>query len=109
MAVDQAAVEVVERARKLLAELLEADPADIVVDAAAGRLHVAGTPSAGRSGAELATVARERGEPLNADVDFQPAGATFPFGAHPALVAVHPDTRPPELPRLLPLDPPPPT
>jgi carbon-monoxide dehydrogenase large subunit len=104
MAVDQAAVAVVERARKLLAELLEADPADIVVDAAAGRLHVAGTPSAGRSWAELATVARERGEPLNADVDFQPEGATFPFGAHLALVEVDTETGGVELRRLVAVD-----
>ncbi|HEX6492891.1 MAG TPA: molybdopterin cofactor-binding domain-containing protein, partial [Candidatus Dormibacteraeota bacterium] len=92
MAVDQAAVVVLDRARRLLAELLEADPADVVVDAEAGRLHVAGSPAAGRSWAELAAVAVERGEPLAADVDFQPEGATFPFGAHLALVEVDTET-----------------
>ena len=92
MAVDRAAVEVVERGRRLLAELLEADPADVVVNTAAGRLHVAGAPTAGRSWAELAAVAAERGEPLVADVDFQPAGPTFPFGAHLAVVEVDTET-----------------
>jgi aerobic carbon-monoxide dehydrogenase large subunit len=92
MAVDRAAVEVVERGRRLLAELLEADPADVVLDTATGRLHVAGTPAAGRTWAELAVAAAERGEPLAADVDFQPSGPTFPFGAHLALVEVDTET-----------------
>jgi carbon-monoxide dehydrogenase large subunit len=104
MAVDRAAVTVLDRARRLLAELLEADPADIVVDPAGGRLHVAGTPSQGRSWAELAVLAVERGEPLAADVDFQPAGATFPFGAHLALVEVDTETGHVELRRLVAVD-----
>jgi carbon-monoxide dehydrogenase large subunit len=92
MAVDQAAVAVLDRGRRLLAELLEADPADIVVDPAGARLHVAGTPAAGRSWAELAVAAQERGDPLAVDVDFQPQGATFPFGAHLAVVDVDTET-----------------
>ncbi len=35
----------VERARELAADRLEADPADIVLDQGAGRFHVAGSPS----------------------------------------------------------------
>ena len=104
MAVDQAAVVVLDRARRLLAELLEADPADVVVDASTGRLHVAGSPTAGRSWAELAAVAAERGEPLAADVDFQPEGATFPFGAHLALVEVDTETGAVVLRRLVAVD-----
>ncbi|MGH9075217.1 MAG: xanthine dehydrogenase family protein molybdopterin-binding subunit, partial [Acidimicrobiales bacterium] len=62
VAVHQAAVEVVERARRLAADLLEADPADVVLDQAAGRFHVAGTPAApgsaaARTWAELAAAA----------------------------------------------------
>ena len=104
MAVDQAAVVVLDRARRLLAELLEADPADVVVDASTGRLHVAGSPAAGRSWAELAAFAAERGEPLAADVDFQPQGATFPFGAHLALVEVDTETGAVVLRRLVAVD-----
>jgi aerobic carbon-monoxide dehydrogenase large subunit len=104
MAVDRAAVEVVERGRRLLAELLEADPADVVLDSATGRLHVAGTPAAGRSWAELAAAAAERGEPLAVDVDFQPAGPTFPFGAHLALVEVDTETGKVAIPRLVAVD-----
>ena len=104
MAVDQAAVVVLDRARRLLAELLEADPADVVVDASTGRLHVAGSPAAGRSWAELAAFAAERGEPLAADVDFQPEGATFPFGAHLALVEVDTETGAVVLRRLVAVD-----
>ena len=104
MAVHQAAAEVVERGRRLLADLLEADPADIVLDPATGRLHVAGSPAAGRTWAELAVAAQERGEPLVADVDFQPDGATFPFGAHLALVEVDTETGGVELRRLVAVD-----
>jgi carbon-monoxide dehydrogenase large subunit len=104
MAVDQAAVEVVERARRLLADLLEADAADIVLDTATGRLHVAGTPAAGRSWAELAEHAAGRGEALGADVDFMPEGPTFPFGAHLALVEVDTETGGVELRRLVAVD-----
>jgi carbon-monoxide dehydrogenase large subunit len=104
MAVDQAAVAVLDRARRLLAELLEADPDDVVVDPENGRLHIAGTPGEGRSWAELAAVAAERGEPLAADVDFQPQGATFPFGAHLALVEVDIESGAVELRRLVAVD-----
>ncbi|MGH9068926.1 MAG: xanthine dehydrogenase family protein molybdopterin-binding subunit, partial [Acidimicrobiales bacterium] len=43
VAARQAAVEVVDRGRRLAAELLEADPADVVLDPDGGRFHVAGT------------------------------------------------------------------
>ncbi len=46
VAARQAAVQVVERARRLAADLLEADPADVVLDPAGGRFHVAGAPAA---------------------------------------------------------------
>ena len=44
-AVNKAAVELVEKAQKLAADLLEADEADIVLDKDAGAFHVAGTPA----------------------------------------------------------------
>jgi carbon-monoxide dehydrogenase large subunit len=93
VAVNQAAGEVVDRARELAADLLEADPADVVLDKAGGRFHVAGTPAVARSWSELATAALERdGGPLMAEVDFAPEGATFPFGAHLAIVEVDVET-----------------
>lgn len=92
-AVHDAAAEVVEKGRALAAELLEADPADVVLDRAEGRFHAAGVPAAGASWAELARAARERSAgPLAAEVDFDPPGPTFPFGAHLAVVEVDVET-----------------
>jgi len=53
-AVNQAAVDVVEKAKDLAADLFEADRDDIVLDKANGRFHVVGTPALSRSWAELA-------------------------------------------------------
>ncbi len=84
---------VVDEARKRAAELLEADPADIVHDPAAGTFAVAGAPVSARSWADLASAGVDGGmEPLFAETDFQPAGSTFPFGAHVAVVEVDTDT-----------------
>ena len=54
---------VVERAKELVAELLEAAPEDIVV-IGDGRLGVAGVPSRALDWAAVARTAPERGEPL---------------------------------------------
>jgi carbon-monoxide dehydrogenase large subunit len=90
-AVNKAAIEVVDRARRLAAALLEANADDIVVTGD-GRVGVRGVPSAALSWSELATAAREEGEPLAAALDFTQAGATFPFGAHVAVVEVDAET-----------------
>jgi aerobic carbon-monoxide dehydrogenase large subunit len=88
----RAAGVVVEQARALAATLLEADPADIVLDTAAGRFHVAGTPSISRGWAELAAAAVDQGDPLAGEGDFSQAGGTFPSGAHLAVVEVDIET-----------------
>ena len=54
-AVDRAAVSLVERARRLAASMLEADPADVVVDTSRGTIGVAGVPASALTWAELAT------------------------------------------------------
>jgi aerobic carbon-monoxide dehydrogenase large subunit len=92
-AVNQAAVDVVEKAKDLVAELLEADRADIVLDKSNGRFHVVGTPAVARSWAELAQAAVARdGNPLFAEVDLASPGPTFPFGAHVSVVEVDTET-----------------
>ena len=48
-AVLQASEQVVEQARHLAAQLLEANPDDVVLDKVGGRFHVAGTPTIGRT------------------------------------------------------------
>jgi aerobic carbon-monoxide dehydrogenase large subunit len=84
---------VVDEARRVAADLLEADPADIVHDPRAGTFAVAGAPVSARSWAEVAAAAREQGmQRLFAETDFQPEGSTFPFGAHLSVVEVDTET-----------------
>jgi carbon-monoxide dehydrogenase large subunit len=82
----------IEKASRLAARLLEADPADIVVDTATGTIGVAGVPAQALSWAELAERAAVDGERLDGEFDFHQEGATFPFGAHIAVVEVDADT-----------------
>jgi len=82
---------VVERAKALVAELLEAAPEDIVV-IGDGRLGVAGVPSRALEWAAVARTAAERGEPLLVQHDTDQSGSTFPFGAHVAVVEVDMET-----------------
>ena len=90
-AVHHAAVAVLERARTVAARLLEADAADIVVTDD-GRLGVAGVPARALSWAEVASASVAGGDPLRVALDTTQAGATFPFGAHVAVVEVDDDT-----------------
>ena len=101
VAVHQAAVKLVDQSRHVAAELLEANPDDIVLDKIEGRFHVAGSPAIAKSWADLAAaVASGAGESveggfpagLRAEVDFSPVGPTFPFGAHIAVVEVDTET-----------------
>ncbi len=80
------------RARELAARLLEADVADIVVDTTVGTVGVAGVPAQAFTWAELAERAHDEGGRLDGELDFDQDGATFPFGAHVAVVEVDADT-----------------
>jgi carbon-monoxide dehydrogenase large subunit len=92
-AVNQAAVDVVEKAKDLAADLLEADRDDIVLDKSSGRFHVVGTPALARSWADLAKAAVAKdGNPLFAEVDLASPGPTFPFGTHISVVEVDTET-----------------
>ena len=90
-AVLAATEEVLEKARQLAARKLEAAIDDIVVHDD-GRVGVAGVPSRALSWAELAVAAEGDALPLMAEVDFKAEGATFPFGAHLAVVEVDVET-----------------
>ncbi len=103
LAVHEAAVDLVEQARKLAAEALEASPADVVLDKLAGRFHVAGTPSVSRSWRELATEAAATGG-LRTERSSSPPGPTFPFGAHVAVVEVDAETGAVRLERMVAVD-----
>jgi len=91
-AVNQAAADVVEKAKDLAADLLEADREDIVLNKANGHFHVVGTPAVSRSWAELAEAAAKDGNPLFAEVDLASPGPTFPFGTHISVVEVDTET-----------------
>jgi carbon-monoxide dehydrogenase large subunit len=90
-AVAGAAEAVLAAGRSLAASLLEASEGDIVLSED-GRLGVAGVPARALSWAELAVAGEKQGAPLAAEHDFTQPGATFPFGAHVAVVEVDTET-----------------
>ena len=100
-AIDGAVEALVAHARETAAELLEANPDDVVLDIASGRFHVAGTPAITRSWAELAERA---GHVARGRVRLSAPGATFPFGAHVAVVEVDTETGNVRLQRLIACD-----
>jgi carbon-monoxide dehydrogenase large subunit len=91
-AVQGATDAMVEQARQVAARMLEADVADIVVDADRGTIGVAGVPAQALTWAEVAARAEADDESLHGQFDFAQDGATFPFGAHIAVVEVDADT-----------------
>jgi aerobic carbon-monoxide dehydrogenase large subunit len=101
-AMAQASDHVVEQARRLAADLLEANPDDVVLDRAEGRFHVTGTPAVSRSWAEVAASTGDDG--LRGEALFESQGATFPFGAHVAVVEVDTETGLVELIRMVAVD-----
>ena len=92
-AVWQASEAAVAQAKEIAADLLEANPADVVLDVDSGQFSVAGTPAVSTSWVDIAEfVQQDGGEPLRTEADFQPVGATFPFGVHLSVVEVDRDT-----------------
>ncbi|MFK8025504.1 MAG: xanthine dehydrogenase family protein molybdopterin-binding subunit [Ilumatobacter sp.] len=87
-AVNKAAVELVEKAKSTAAKLLEADEADVVIDVDKGVFHVAGTPALSKTWADVAIAAKAGGDEMTVGTTFFADMATFPFGAHIALVEV---------------------
>jgi carbon-monoxide dehydrogenase large subunit len=92
--------QVVDKARRVAAELLEANVDDIELDADRGVFHVVGTPSLTKSWAEVGAAgdivdpigAGATGLPIQAALTFTADNATFPFGAHVAVVEVDTET-----------------
>ncbi|HTK63896.1 MAG TPA: molybdopterin cofactor-binding domain-containing protein, partial [Pseudonocardia sp.] len=94
-AVYAAADKVLQQARELAAELLEASVDDIAVvvdDTNGAGLGVTGVPDRVLSWSRLAAAAKEKGDPLEHALDVNQGGATFPFGSHIAVVEVDLDT-----------------
>jgi carbon-monoxide dehydrogenase large subunit len=88
VAVDKAAIELVEKAKKAAAKLLEADEADVVIDVDNAVFHVAGTPALSKTWADVAVAAKQDGDEMTVQTTFVADMATFPFGAHVAVVEV---------------------
>jgi aerobic carbon-monoxide dehydrogenase large subunit len=97
-AVHVASNEVLVTAKRIAANMLEADVADIVVGD--GQLEVSGVPSRGVSWADLAVAATDPGRlpadmdpaPLRHELDFDGSDSTYPFGSHVAVVEVDIET-----------------
>ena len=83
---------VVDTAKAAAAELLEANPDDIILNTERGAFHVVGTPAISVDWSQVAGSFAERDERLFGEIDFTPAGATFPFGAHVCVVEVDAET-----------------
>jgi carbon-monoxide dehydrogenase large subunit len=103
LAVYEASTILVGQAKELAADLLEANPDDVVLDKAAGVFHVAGTPAVSRSWADVAGSASD-GAGLRVERKSEPPGPTFPFGAHVAVVEVDTETGEVRLERLVAVD-----
>ena len=86
-AVQQASRELIHVARQRAADELEANPANLVFDSGRSAFAVAGDPDAAVPLAKLAEHAR-----LFVRAVFSAPGATFPFGAHVAVVDVDTET-----------------
>jgi len=90
VAVQKAAVEVKEQARKVAADLLEASEDDLELDLDRGVWQVRGDPASSRTWAQVAAHAGDAG--LAADVNYTQGKPTFPFGTHLAVTEVDTET-----------------
>jgi carbon-monoxide dehydrogenase large subunit len=106
VAARQASDRVVERAKELAAEELEASVEDMVLDLSEGHFHVAGAPQPSLSWAELAgrLAQRDRLSELAAELDTEGSAPSFPFGAHVAVVEVDTETGAVSLERMITVD-----
>ncbi len=97
-AVWESSQEVLEKAKRLVAHLLEVSEVDVVLHDD-GRLGVVGAPERALTWAEVARVAAEPSKlpeglspGLSASAKFKQRDSTFPFGAHVAVVEVDVET-----------------
>lgn len=90
-AVREASAVVLQRAKELAASRLEASVEDVELTEN-GTLGVSGVPGAELTWSQLAQAAADDGAELGASTDFEPGGATFPFGAHVSVVEVDTET-----------------
>ncbi len=100
-AIAAATAQLIDRARERAAELMEANVADVVLDADTGAFHVVGSPT---PSVPWDQVASGLGEALIETHDFTAEMPTFPSGAHVAVVEVDPDIGATRLVRMVAVD-----
>jgi carbon-monoxide dehydrogenase large subunit len=109
-AVHKAGTQVIEKAKRIAAHLLEASPDDVAFED--GRFSIAGAPERALTWEEVAAAAadpdpsrRPKGEDpgLREDTDFD-ADTSFPFGAHIAVAEVDVETGDARLVRIVAVD-----
>jgi carbon-monoxide dehydrogenase large subunit len=88
VAVRAAAVALVDQAREVAAELLEANPEDVCLDPTDGEFRVRGTSSTGVTWQRVLAHEQQAGKRLASSIDMAAAAASFPFGAHIVVVEV---------------------
>ncbi|HEY5427724.1 MAG TPA: xanthine dehydrogenase family protein molybdopterin-binding subunit [Solirubrobacteraceae bacterium] len=105
-AAGQASEIVVQRAKEIAADALEANVDDMVLDLEIGSFHVTGSAEPSLAWAKLADGLVQDGRlaELSAETDFKPAQPTFPFGAHVAVVEVDAETGSVRLDRMIACD-----
>lgn len=98
-----------EKAKRLAAHLLEANPDDMVF--ADGKIHVKGSPDKSKTFGEIALYASVGASMPNGEEPFldettyyDPPNCTFPFGTHICIVEVTPETGAIELKRYVGVD-----
>jgi aerobic carbon-monoxide dehydrogenase large subunit len=90
VALQKAAVDVKDQARRVAADLMEASEADLELDTERGVWQVRGDPATSQSWADVAAHAGMDG--LTASVNFTEGQPTFPFGTHLAVAEVDTET-----------------
>jgi len=97
VAVHNSVQRIIEKARKIGAHMLEADPADVVFEE--GKAYVKGSPDRAKTIQEIALAAAvgyslpEGMEPFLDDTAYyDPPNCTFPFGTHICIVEVDKET-----------------
>ncbi len=105
-AAERASVQLVQCARRLAADELEAHPDDVILDLARGAFHITGSLEPSLAWSELAVrlQARAKLSELSVEVDFKAPKATFAFGTHAAVVEVDTETGAVRLLRMVALD-----
>lgn len=91
-----------QMAIELTADLLEASPADVVVEN--GTFSIVGAPGTDVTWPDLAAAARDRGIDLSAEEWYVPGAQTFPYGVHVAVVEVVVETGEVKLLRMVAVD-----